>query len=291
MIELVRAGVGKPDLPVRIDGFSRWRATADVAQNFQDGRVFIIGDAAHLMPPNGGFGGNTGIHDAHNLAWKLAQVIQGHAHPRLLDSYASERKPVARFTVEQAFSRYVARTAPWLAATQTDRAAGARLRHRDRLSVRPRRGACRSAHHARHARLAPASLLAGAQRRRVSTLDLTGRWLLLAGPEGERVVSGGATRPRAGILRPAARRLARRQRSSTDPAGGFSRDGRHHADGAPLVRPDGFVAWRAEHAHAGRMRGRDLARGTGPRAAVANDFLLVGGAGRPAREPASALRA
>ena len=48
-------------------------------ERFRDGRIFIIGDAAHLMPPNGGFGGNTGIHDAHNLAWKLAQVIQGHA--------------------------------------------------------------------------------------------------------------------------------------------------------------------------------------------------------------------
>jgi hypothetical protein len=105
MIELVRAGVGKPDLPVRIDGYSRWRATADVAQKLQDGRVFIIGDAAHLMPPNGGFGGNTGIHDAHNLAWKLAQVIRGQAHPRLLETYATERRPVARFTVEQAFSR------------------------------------------------------------------------------------------------------------------------------------------------------------------------------------------
>ena len=152
MIELVRAGVGQPDLPVRIDGYSRWRATADIAQRFQDGRVFIIGDAAHLMPPNGGFGGNTGIHDAHNLAWKLAQVIRGHAHPRLLDSYASERRPVAHFTVEQAFSRYVARTAPWLAATQTDRSAGARFRHRDRLSLWPRCSARRSAHHAWHAR-------------------------------------------------------------------------------------------------------------------------------------------
>ena len=119
MTELVRAGVGQPDLPVRIDGYSRWRATADVAQKFRDGRVFIIGDAAHLMPPNGGFGGNTGIHDAHNLAWKLAQVIHGQAHERLLESYDSERRPVARFTVEQAFSRYVARTAPWLADTQT----------------------------------------------------------------------------------------------------------------------------------------------------------------------------
>src|SRR5262245_14121950 len=118
LIELIRAGVGVPDLPVKIDGHTRWRATADVAQRFQDGRIFIAGDAAHLMPPNGGFGGNTGIHDAHNLAWKLAAVLNGHASPRLLDSYETERKPVARFTVEQAFARYVARTAPWLQSSQ-----------------------------------------------------------------------------------------------------------------------------------------------------------------------------
>src|SRR5215831_543817 len=116
LIELVRAGVGKPDLPVRIDGYSRWRATATVAQRMRDGRVFIAGDAAHLMPPNGGFGGNTGIHDAHNLAWKLALVIKGQAGPGLLDTYETERRPVAVFTAEQAFSRYVTRTAPWLAA-------------------------------------------------------------------------------------------------------------------------------------------------------------------------------
>src|SRR5207244_1169528 len=84
------------------------------ARSFQDKRIFIIGDGAHLMPPNGGFGGNTGVHDAHNLAWKLALVIEGHASEHLLSTYASERKPVAQLTVEQAFSRYVARTAPWL---------------------------------------------------------------------------------------------------------------------------------------------------------------------------------
>lgn len=109
---------GVPDLKVRIDGYSRWRAATSVAQVFQDRRTFLIGDAAHLMPPNGGFGGNTGIHDAHNIAWKLALVVAGQADARLLESYASERKPVAEFTVEQAFSRYVARTAPWLAASQ-----------------------------------------------------------------------------------------------------------------------------------------------------------------------------
>ena len=81
LIELVRAGAGVPDLDVKIDGVARWRATSDVAREFQRGRVFIVGDAAHLMPPNGGFGGNTGIHDAHNLAWKLAMVLKGVAGP------------------------------------------------------------------------------------------------------------------------------------------------------------------------------------------------------------------
>src|SRR6516165_1265681 len=118
LIEFVRAAAGVPDLAVRIDGVARWRATSDVARQFAQGRIFLAGDAAHLMPPNGGFGGNTGIHDAHNLAWKLAYVLNGVAGESLLDTYEAERQPVGAFTVGQAFSRYVTRTAPWVAATQ-----------------------------------------------------------------------------------------------------------------------------------------------------------------------------
>ena len=116
LIEFVRAGAGVPDLPVEIEGVTRWRATSDVARRFQDKRIFLAGDAAHLMPPNGGFGGNTGIHDAHNLAWKLALVLKGVAGPELVDTYEVERKPVAKFTVEQAYTRYVTRTAAYLGA-------------------------------------------------------------------------------------------------------------------------------------------------------------------------------
>src|SRR4029079_8605688 len=117
LIELVRTGAGVANLDVKIDGVARWRATSDVAREFQRGRVFLVGDAAHLMPPNGGFGGNTGIHDAHNLAWKLAYVLKGFAGEKLVDSYDAERRPVGKFTVEQAYTRYVTRTATYLGKT------------------------------------------------------------------------------------------------------------------------------------------------------------------------------
>ncbi|GME47295.1 FAD binding domain-containing protein [Neofusicoccum parvum] len=73
------------------------------------GRVFLAGDAAHVMPPTGGMGGNTGIQDAYNLAWKLALVVNGKASHGLLASYNSERQRVAGFTVQQAYRRFVNR--------------------------------------------------------------------------------------------------------------------------------------------------------------------------------------
>jgi hypothetical protein len=116
LIELLRAGIGVADCPVKIDGVARWRSVSDVARSYQAGRVFIAGDAAHVMPPNGGFGGNTGIADAHNIAWKLAMVLRGTAGPALLDTYQQERGPVGKFTVEQAYTRYVTRSATYLGA-------------------------------------------------------------------------------------------------------------------------------------------------------------------------------
>ena len=97
LIELLRVGIGEPSIAVKIDGVARWRATSDIARRYQENRVFLAGDAAHLMPPTGGFGGNTGIHDAHNLACKLAYVVRGWADPNLLSSYDAERRPVSKF--------------------------------------------------------------------------------------------------------------------------------------------------------------------------------------------------
>jgi putative polyketide hydroxylase len=244
MIELVRAGVGQPDLAVQLNGYSRWRATADVAQRFSDKRIFIIGDAAHLMPPNGGFGGNTGIHDAHNLAWKLAQVIGGHAHRRLLDSYASERKPVAQFTVEQAFSRYVARTAPWLQATQKTEP----IAHDFDIEIGYLYGG--DAVHAdpRQTRGVPGSRLPHywleRNGQRISTIDLTGRWLALAGPQGD--MWSGAAKAAAAAFGGVPLDAWRVGGELADPGGGFAASVGISPAGVVLVRPDGFVAWRSD---------------------------------------------
>ena len=82
-----------------------WTIAAQVADSFRKGRAFLIGDCAHLMPPTGAFGGNSGIHDAHNLCWKLAMVIRGEAGAALLDSYDAERRPLIEATLAQALAR------------------------------------------------------------------------------------------------------------------------------------------------------------------------------------------
>ena len=112
--EYLRAAIGA-DVPFKIHQLSTWEAIADVPDRIRDGRVFLAGDSAHRMPPSGGFGGNTGVQDAHNLAWKLAYVLQGKAGEELInDTYEAERYPVAKVTVENAFAHYVERTEPSL---------------------------------------------------------------------------------------------------------------------------------------------------------------------------------
>jgi putative polyketide hydroxylase len=92
---LIRQAVGIPELAVSVLGVSVWEASAIVADRYRDGSVFLAGDAAHEMPPTGGFGLNTGVQDVHNLAWKIAAVLRGQADDALLDSYHAERQPLA----------------------------------------------------------------------------------------------------------------------------------------------------------------------------------------------------
>lgn len=87
-----------------------------VARRFVEGRVVLVGDAAHLMPPWAGQGMNTGVRDATNVAWKLAAAVTGRAHPRILSTYDRERRAHAKAMVDlsDTFGRVVSPTSPWV---------------------------------------------------------------------------------------------------------------------------------------------------------------------------------
>jgi 2-polyprenyl-6-methoxyphenol hydroxylase-like FAD-dependent oxidoreductase len=252
-IELVRAGLGDPNIEVEIDDVMRWEATAEVADSFRSGNVFLVGDSAHSMPPYGGYGGNTGIHDAHNLAWKLAAVLDGRAEAGLLASYEAERRPVAGFTVEQAYARYVARAAPFLAVHGTeplvsDAVIDLGYRYRSDAVITdgpdgPLHGDPREAVAVPGSR-APHHVLErdGAE---ISTLDLFGRnFVVLRAPEGDAWAD--AARAAAGTLGVAIDCHSIGGADGLgDVNGGFAQAYGIASTGAVLVRPDGFVAWRA----------------------------------------------
>ncbi len=87
-----RAALGIPDLPMTVHRVTRWSVEAVMAERYREGRVFLAGDAAHRHPPTGGLGLTSAIQDVHNLTWKLAAVIAGHASPELLETYEPERR-------------------------------------------------------------------------------------------------------------------------------------------------------------------------------------------------------
>jgi 2-polyprenyl-6-methoxyphenol hydroxylase-like FAD-dependent oxidoreductase len=270
-LELLRAAIGVPGMPLVIQDIATWQAVADIAEHYADGRVFLAGDAAHVVPPNGGFGGNTGVQDAHNLAWKLAAVLNGTAGPGLLATYDAERRPVGEFTVEQSYARYVGRVAPYLGTAGTQQVVddlylelGYRYESAAVIAEPGEAGGADGggadggpAHrHPRDLRAQPGSraphVFLDRDGARVSTLDLFGQnFVLLAGPLGaawQEAAQVAAQRLGVGLD---AYLVA--GEDGAEPADGIlAGDGnrfrsayRMAPDGAVLVRPDGYVAWRA----------------------------------------------
>jgi 2-polyprenyl-6-methoxyphenol hydroxylase-like FAD-dependent oxidoreductase len=254
---LLRAALGDESVPVKIDSVMHWDAEADTAEHFQRGRIFLAGDSAHVMPPHGGFGGNTGIQDAHNLAWKLAYVLKGLAGPQVLSTYDPERRPAAAFTVEQAYSRYITRAAPYLRSDKTQplendlnvecgyvyHSAGVISENPadTRSHVNPRESKGLPGTRAPHIWLQK-----GAER--ISTLDLFGRdFVLLTGLEAH--VWSDCAAAAAGDLRvPLDVHAIGKSGGWLDSNGEFLETYGLSPTGAVLVRPDGFVAWRAKFA-------------------------------------------
>ena len=101
--ELILQAVGE-NIDIEIIDVAPWQPHEQVADQFQCGRVFFVGDAAHTMPPFKAGGANAAIQSAHNLAWKLAAVLRGVAGPGLLATYHTERHPVGRFSARQSLT-------------------------------------------------------------------------------------------------------------------------------------------------------------------------------------------
>ena len=238
-IALVRSAVGVPDLDIEIEDVATWKAVAECADVFRSGRVFLAGDAAHVVPPTGGFGGNTGVQDAANLAWKLAMVLKGEAGEALLDSYEEERLPVARLIVEQAYARYIRRVVPEEIAPDTPEMrdeltmeigqfyrSGAVVggRPADQLAcVHPDATRGHAGSRVPHAWLAQG----------VSTIDCAANgFALLTGPDA------GHWSEAAAILPGPALEMVELDGPAAEQVG-LGRTG------ALIARPDGFVAWRA----------------------------------------------
>jgi 2-polyprenyl-6-methoxyphenol hydroxylase-like FAD-dependent oxidoreductase len=251
-IALLRSAIGVADLEVDILDVAIWKAHAATATHFRSGRVFLAGDAAHVMPPSGGFGGNTGIHDAHNIAWKLSLVHRGIANEGLLDTYEAERRPICVTTMNQAYSRWVRRIDPELGLAKAPALVddltleiGYRCppqianAHGGDYYSDPHTRPSRSGDRAPHLALKQGGAM-------ISVLDLFGqKFVLLAGDEGDTWLKVGVAAA-ANLRLPLNAYRIGKDSDLIDVDGSFQEKYGLEAAGAALVRPDGFIAWQSQ---------------------------------------------
>ncbi|HEV7214843.1 MAG TPA: FAD-dependent monooxygenase, partial [Chloroflexota bacterium] len=222
-----------------------WTMASRIAARFRTGRILLVGDAAHIIPPAGGQGLNVGIQGAHNLAWKLAAVLQGWAGPDLLDTYQAERLPAVQHQTEEALKntrrpqQNVSTLGLVLGASYDSAAVIAD-------GTPPPEVADPVADYiptARPGRRAPHVWLEQAGGR-LSTLDLFGNaFVLLAGADGAAACRAAAAAAEANDV-PLRSYVVGSGGDLADPAAAWSALFGVAPDGAVLVRPDGHVAWR-----------------------------------------------
>lgn len=262
--DLIVDGIGKPDLPVEIVDIAHWQPGQLVADHFGCARVFLVGDAAHTMPPKLGLGVNTAIQSAQNLAWKLAAVLKGHASADLLSTYEAERRPVGKLAAEQSL---VGPAASLLTKGSDDKLLPVEkrisyfsliggYRYRSQAIISEDASPPLPGNGDAEIEILQPEALTGQpgtrvphlwlERRgqRISTLDLLdGHFVLLAGPAGASWQKAASVAVASfGIA------LSAYQVGATgdliDLEHGWQTKMGVPDEGAVLVRPDGFVAWR-----------------------------------------------
>lgn len=246
-LELIRAAIGSVDVPVQIKTVLTYNLAALVADRWARGRVFLVGDAARVQPPSGALGGNTGIAEAHNLAWKLAAVLRGEAGSGLLATYEEERRPIADLTVEQVTLLSQQRNNGSDAITVDPLVINMGYRYTSGAIVpendsempvlqHPLQWAGQPGTRAPHLMLERAG-------QPISTIDLFGQqWTLLVGQDGQHWKEN-AQRAAEQLKLPL--RVYQIGNDLSDAKSSFYATYGITETGAVLVRPDGFVAWRA----------------------------------------------
>ena len=254
-LQLIRAAVGIPDLPVQLKAVLNYEAVALVADRFQQGRVLLVGDAARSQPPSGGLGGNTGIAEAYNLAWKLGAVLRGEAGEALLATYDAERRPIAGYTAEQMALLSEQRQTEGSAGITVDivsvnagyrYSAGAFARESGDehlpLVQRPDQWKGQPGTHAPHIWLER-------QGKLISTLDLFGsHFVLLVGPQGQNWKEALGSTKETHHLPLDVYQIGGDAADLIDAGNTFCDAYGITATGAVLVRPDGFIGWRSRAA-------------------------------------------
>jgi 2-polyprenyl-6-methoxyphenol hydroxylase-like FAD-dependent oxidoreductase len=228
--EYVRIALGDSSIPVEVEDLMKWQESADTAERYQSGRVFLAGDSAHAITPYGGWNGNCGIQDAHNLCWKLAMILRGEAGEHLASTYETERLPVGILTAEQAYIRYVTREAKYLATPELpkivdDLNVEMGYLYPDQGHENPRASKGKPGSRAPHVWL----------QEDFSILDLFGRDFTVLTSSVSPFWEEQAAQCRASLRIPL--------RVCCHPVADEYGIGPR---GASLVRPDGFVSWRSE---------------------------------------------